>query len=296
MKLSDKALLVRLGISQWTARKFDKKATEQVASANNAAVQSGRYNKSLLPMNDFLTSVHQKSTLIRKKYYANTLPWGIDGTQILPSANYLSFMTEFRKEKYEWQMVVNSFLTEYLRLKTHARVSLNTLYNEADYPSQDEVASKFNMDLQVMPVPDGDFRVDIAEEELTRITADVERRVIDASQNAMKEAWTRLHERVRHMAEKLDDPKAVFRDTLVENTREICSVLTRLNFTDDPNLEAMRQEVEQSLTKHHPDALRNDPDLRRDKAAEAKAIMAKMGAFMGSNPEVSKELEVTNGD
>ena len=85
------------------------------------------------------------------------------------------------------------------------------------------------------------------------------------------------------MAEKLDDPKAVFRDTLVENTREICSVLTRLNFTDDPNLEAMRQEVEQSLTKHHPDALRNDPDLRRDKAAEAKAIMAKMGAFMGAN-------------
>ena len=283
MKLSDKALLVRLGISQWTARKFDKKATEQVASANNAAVQSGRYNKSLLPMNDFLTSVHQKSTLIRKKYYTNTLPWGIDGTQILPSANYLSFMTDFRKEKYEWQMVVNSFLSEYMRLKTHARVSLNTLYNEADYPSQDEVASKFHMDMSIMPVPDGDFRVDVAEEELARITADVERRGVDASQNAMKEAWTRLHDRVKHMAEKLDDPKAVFRDTLVENTREICSVLTRLNFTDDPNLEAMRQEVEQSLTKHHPDALRNDPDLRRDKAAEAKAIMAKMGAFMGAN-------------
>ena len=283
MKLSDKALLVQLSISQWTARKYDKKATEQVASANNAAVQSGRYNKSLLPMNDFLANVHQKSTLIRKKYYANTLPWGIDGTQILPSANYLSFMTDFRKEKYEWQMVVNSFLSEYMRLKTHARVSLNTLYNEADYPSQDEVASKFHMDMSIMPVPDGDFRVDVAEEELARITADVERRVVDASQNAMKEAWNRLHDRVKHMAEKLDDPKAVFRDTLVENTREICSVLTRLNFTDDPNLEAMRQEVEQSLTKHHPDALRNDPDLRRDKAAEAKAIMAKMGAFMGAN-------------
>ena len=283
MKLSDKALLVQLSISQWTARKYDKKATEQVASANNAAVQSGRYNKSLLPMNDFLANVHQKSTLIRKKYYANTLPWGIDGTQILPSANYLSFMTDFRKEKYEWQMVVNSFLSEYMRLKTHARVSLNTLYNEADYPSQDEVASKFNMDMSIMPVPDGDFRVDVAEEELARITADVERRVVDASQNAMKEAWNRLHDRVKHMADKLDDPTAVVRDTLVENTREICSVLTRLNFTDDPNLEAMRQEVEQSLTKHHPDALRNDPDLRRDKAAEAKAIMAKMGAFMGAN-------------
>ena len=38
-----------------------------------------------------------------------------------------------------------------------------------------------------------------------------------------------------------------------------------------------------SLANNHPESLRNDPDLRRDKAAEAKAIMDKMGAFMGGN-------------
>jgi len=283
MKLSDKALLVQLSISQWTARKYDKRATEQVASANSAVNAAGRYNKSLLPMNDFLSNVHQKSTLIRKKYYANTLPWGIDGTQILPSANYLAFMNEFRKQKYEWQMIVNQFLAEYESLKYDAQRLLGNLYSDTDYPSKDEIASKFNMDMAIMPVPSGDFRVDIADEELARITSDVEARVQDAAQSAMDEAWKRLHERVQHMAEKLADPAAVFRDTLVENTREICSVLSRLNFTDDPNLEAMRLEVEQSLTKHHPDALRNDPDLRRNKAAEANDIMKRMGAFMGSN-------------
>ena len=41
MKLSDKALLVQLNISQWTARKYDKKATEQVAATYNSAVQAG---------------------------------------------------------------------------------------------------------------------------------------------------------------------------------------------------------------------------------------------------------------
>lgn len=281
MKLSDKALLVQLSISQWTARKYDKRATEQVASANNAVNAAGRYNKSLLPMNDFLSNVHQKSTAIRKKYYANTLPWGIDGAQILPSANYLAFMTEFRKEKYEWQMIVNQFLTEYESLKYDAQRVLGSLYNDADYPTKDEIATKFNLDMAIFPVPSNDFRVEIADEELARIQTDVEARVQDAAKSAMDEAWNRLHERVKNMAEKLADPAAVFRDTLVENTREICSVLSRLNFTDDPNLEAMRSEVEQSLTKHHPDALRNDPDLRRDKAAEAKALMDKMGAFMG---------------
>lgn len=54
-----------------------------------------------------------------------------------------------------------------------------------------------------------------------------------------------------------------------------------INFNDDPNLEALRQDVEGKLIKH-PDALRNDPDLRRDTAAEAKKIMDAMSVFMGA--------------
>jgi hypothetical protein len=68
---------------------------------------------------------------------------------------------------------------------------------------------------------------------------------------------------------------------MIENAREICMILPRLNFADDPNLESLRQEVEMGIANHHPDALRNDPDLRRDTAAEAKAIMNKMSVFMG---------------
>jgi hypothetical protein len=136
------------------------------------------------------------------------------------------------------------------------------------------------MDMVVYPVPSSDFRVSIASEELTRIQQDVERRVRDAEQAALKEVWTRLFERVKHMAEKLADPKAIFRDSMVDNAREICALLPRLNFNDDPQLEAMRQEVESKLIKH-PEALRNDPDLRRDTAAEAKVIMDKMSVFMG---------------
>ena len=282
MKLSDKALLVQLGVSQWTARKYDKRATEQVALQNNSALGAGRYNKSLLPMNDYLDNVHKKTTAIRAKYYANTLPWGIEGTMLLPSANYLSFMTEFRKEKADWQQLVDVFFNEYSRLKLDAQRFLGNLYNEADYPPLYEIQRKFKMDLAVFPVPSNDFRVEISDSELERIQSDVEQRVQDAAQNAMSEAWQRLYDKVKHMHEKLADPKAIFRDTLVDNTREICSVLSRLNFADDPNLEAMRQQVEQSLVNNHPDSLRNDPDLRRDKAAEAKDIMAKMGAFMGA--------------
>ena len=283
MKLSDKALLVQLGISQWTARKYDKKVTEQVAVQNGSASQAGRYNKSLLPMNDALSNIHQKSTLIRKTFYLNTLPWGIEGTQILPSANYLEFMTSFRKMKAEWQLLVDTFYQEYPKLHADAQRFLGNMYNRDDYPDLHEIQRKFNMDMAVFPVPSDDFRVSIGDEELAKIQSDVETRVKSSAQQAMQEAWQRLYDRVKHMAEKLADPKAVFRDTLVENTKEVCSVLSRLNFTDDPDLENMRQQVEGSLANNHPESLRNNPDLREQKAEEARAIMDKMGAFMGGS-------------
>lgn len=281
MNLNDRALLVQLTISQWTARKYDKKATQQVADANNTTMSAGRFNKSLLPMNDLLDHVHKKATHIRTKFYENTLPWGVEGTQMLPTANYLSFMTDFRKEKAEWNHLVNNFVDNYDALQQDAKRILGNLYNPADYPSSMEIRQKFHMDMSVFPVPSTDFRVSIASEELTRIQQDVERRVKEAEQAAMKEVWQRLYDRVKHMAEKLADPKAIFRDSMIENAREICAILPRLNFADDPNLEALRQEVEMGISNHHPDALRNDPDLRRDTAAQAKAIMDKMSVFMG---------------
>ena len=281
MNLNDRALLVQLNVSQWTARKYDKRASKEVTTAHGASSAAGRFNKSLLPMNDKLENIHKKTTFIRTKYYDNTLPWGLDGTMMLPTANYLSFMSDFRKEKGEWESLVQEFLDEYDQMKLDAQRILGSLNDAADYPNVLELRHKFSMDMAVSPVPSADFRVAIGSEELTRIQQDVERRVKEAEQAALKDVWNRLYERVKHMAEKLADPKAIFRDSMVENAREICAMLPRLNFSDDPNLEAMRQQVEASLIKH-PEALRNDPDLRRDTAAEAKAIMDKMGAFMGA--------------
>jgi hypothetical protein len=280
MTLNDRALLVQLSISQWTARKYDKKATRQVADANGTTMDVGRYNKALLPMNGLLDYVHKKSSHIRTKFYENTLPWGIEGTMMLPTSNYLQFMTDFRKERDEWNTLVGNFVHNYDQLVQNAKRQLGSLYDPADYPSTSDIRTKFHMDMSVYPVPSTDFRVAIGSDELSRIQQDVERRVADAQTKAMQEVWTRLHDRVKHMAEKLADPKAIFRDSLVENAREICALLPRLNFADDPNLEAMRQQVEASLLKH-PEALRTDPDLRRDTAAEAKAIMDKMSVFMG---------------
>lgn len=281
MKLSDKALLVQLRVSEWTARKYDRKATEQVALQNGTDLSAGRYNKSLLPMNDYLADVHSKTRHIRQKFYKNTLPWGLEGMQILPSGNYLQFVQEFRQEKAEWEYLVSTFIEKYSELKRDAQRILGNLYSEDDYPDASVLLGKFSIDMAVFPVPNDDFRVQIADDELNRIQAEVTQRVQDAQTVAMKEVWGRLFERVQHIANKLADPSAIFRDSMLENAKEICELLPRLNITDDPNLEQMRQDVEAKLLNNNPESLRLDPRLREDKAKEAKEIMDKMSVFMG---------------
>jgi len=177
---------------------------------------------------------------------------------------------------------VYKFIDDYPRLIQNAQVSLGKLYNASDYPDIEDLKSKFDMDIRVMPVPADDFRVSIPDSELAQVRADVGAQVESATTKAMGEAWQRLYDRVKHISDKLHDPKSIFRDTLIDNTRDICDVLKRLNINDDDNLEQLRAEVEQSFTKLHPESLRNDPHLRTRKSNEASDIMKRMGAYMGA--------------
>ena len=281
MKLSDRALLVQLNISTWSANKLDKEISAETSAIKGAISNSVRTHKSLLPMCDMLTDIKSKASLIRQRFYDNTLPWGVKGIQILPTANYLTFMTEFRKERSEYEHLVNRFVPEYPQLVLDAQRFLGTAYKPADYPEAHEIADKFKMDMQVMPVPNNDFRVNIADEELERIHDEVSARVKQAAQGAMQDVWQRLYDKVKHFAEKMDDPKAIFRDSTVDHLVDLCELLPRLNVMDDPNLEAMRQEVEAKLAGYNPDVLRTSPDTRQSVADEANEIAAKMAAFMG---------------
>lgn len=280
MKLSDRAILVQLGISTWSANKLDKEISAETNAIKGVQHSAGRYHKSLLPMCDLLEDIKKKASLVRNKFYENTLPWGVKGIQILPTTNYLTFMTDFRKERSEYETLVNRFVPEYPQLVLDAQRFLGSAYKAADYPEAYEIADKFRMEMQVMPVPNNDFRVDIADAELARIQDEVEARVKDAARGAMQEIWHRLYDKVKHLAEKLDDPSAVFRDTTVSHLANLCELLPRLNVMDDPHLEAMRQEVEQKLVGHNPDVLRADVRARETAATHAKDIATKMAVFM----------------
>lgn len=278
MSISDKAFLVSLSISQWQARKLDKRVTSDVAIQHGVHTTAGRYNKVLLPATDLLNRIHAKTSVMRKWFYTNTLPWGIEGTQLLPSYNLMTFRSEYAQHKAEWESVVRVFVAEYPRLVGEAKKNLNGMFNTSDYPDQSEIASKFSIDIALLPVPNTDFRVSVADEELEEMKNELEGRLKNAQDVAMAEVKNRLYERVETVAEKLADPTNIFKDSLIGNVVETCDLIKRLNFTDDPDLEAIRLEVENTIGKCNPDVLRLDPIYREQTCTMAKMILHSLKA------------------
>ena len=71
--LSQRALLVSVNVSQWAARKMDKRATETVNVAHRTSSLAGAYSKKLLPQALELETINTITSQTRKYYYEQTL-------------------------------------------------------------------------------------------------------------------------------------------------------------------------------------------------------------------------------
>ena len=274
-ELHTRAMLVSLRISAWSARKYDRKVSQETASAHNTTLDAGRYNKHLLPGDaPAYKALTSHIANFRVEHYAQTLAWSDDGWRLLPVKNYQAYTDMVRKGMHTADTLLADFCADYPSMKQTARNILNGMYSDMDYPS--DIASKYSWGVEYNPVPAGtDFRVTIAAEEINAIAARTEQRVKQAFSDAQSDAVQRLADCVSKIHERLAQPEAIFRDSLIGNARELCEVLTRLNLADDANLETLRRQTE-LLAMTEPSTLRENPDVRIATANEAQSILDAM--------------------
>ncbi len=289
--LKEKALLVKFSRCSYSARKYDKKVSGEVEAKYNAK-DAGRYNKVLIAK-EALEKGQKASNEARTFVYTQTLPWTDEGWRILTSANYLPFTQEMRKKIRAIDEADREFIDKYPDFKEEAKARLNGLYNEMDYPPVSEIARKFSCSIEFQPIPEAqDFRIpsDMSPEQIEAIGKDLDERVKAATSEAVKDLWSRLYDVTSHAAERLSSPDLIFRDSLIQNITDLCELLPRLNLTNDPALEAMRQRIESSLTMFMPDELRpKDSDKpgekiikeanRRETAEEARKILKDLEGY-----------------
>lgn len=278
MSLKTNALLVSINITQWTGRKLDKRATATVEATHATDKGVGNYTKRLLPGAKELEAIASAAGALRKFYYENTLPWAADGSRIISSQNYFPFTQEFRKRKAEFDSHVAAFLAEYPKLQAEARLKLRDLFYETEYPDPSRLAERFRCEMTIFPVPDvGDFRVELSDAEKTVFLESMAR----VEREALQECYGRLFEVIAKAAERLKQPDAIFRDSLIGNITELVELLPRLNPIHDPKLEALRAEVSAVVSKVSAESVRASETTREETARKLTDIADRMGAMMG---------------
>ena len=96
---------------------------------------------------------------------------------------------------------------------------------------------------------------------------------------AMFSVWERLAEVLGHFTDKLSSD-ASLRPAMINNLEEIVALLPDLNVLNDPDLEAIRQRIDDKLTGYDVKQFRDDKHTRKAVATEAQAIMEEMSGFM----------------
>lgn len=250
--LSSSAMLVELNISVWTARKLDKKVSNDVDISNSTQTKAGNYHKNLLAGDDSLAAIGKLASLIRTYHMGITSPWNDSGQRLLTTAYFLTYKQEMARLEKEYWGLVNQFLPAYSTKISAAAFQLGTLFNREEYPDVDKVESKFGLSVRYTPVPEsGDFRVDIGNEGVEELKAQYEEMYAFNVAKVTQDAWDRLYKVLNQLSFGLrtneDGTKGKVYESVLDNASDLCEILQHLNVSGDTQLEAMRVKLQDSL-------------------------------------------------
>jgi len=277
--LHDRALLVTLSLSKFEPKRTDKRITRQVLSDHGAAAGTLRVAKKLLP-DEAIEPINKLHSETREYHYRHTLAWGEQGERLLNSQFFMEYAAAMAAFREKADALSDTFAAHYDDYVATARTSLNGAFDPSDYPAQRLIREKFRFKLEYSPVPAaGDFRISVMEEAMENLRQSVDIRIADATRSARTEAARRLAEPLAAMVQRLSDPDAVFRDSLVTNLREMADLLPVLNVTADPELDSVRQRILTDLYQADPGLLRENRTVRASTARKAQSILDTMNGF-----------------
>lgn len=282
--LSTRAMLVKLKIHRWGAKKNDDEMASEVATSKNADPALTKFTKQLL-RSDALDSYKKTARKCRKAHKFFTMPWD-EGVGLLPAELYFKYTERVGEIRREAEQYVDQFVEEYAKQWNNGlseyRKGLGGMFDEGDYPDPDRVRTKFGIQIRTYPIQDpNDFRVKLSGKTADGLRRQMGQDLRDDMAEAMRTPILRLHEVVAKVQEKLSNGEAVFRDSLIGNVQELVEILPALNVLGDPKVtEIIERANKEICSVTDVDALRKDEKYRKEVARSADQILKAMRGYV----------------
>jgi hypothetical protein len=265
----------------WEGQKLDRIASQELTTSKRSASDAARVNKHLVDKRWLQPMISARSA-IRNHHIAMTMPWKDNGDRLLPRQLYLKFIEEHSALVREFEKQKQEFLdVGYPTAREQAEFRMGELLNEDDYPRVEDLRRRFYVKLVIDAVTEvKDFRVTMSDDAKATIQAQMEANMAQRINVAMGEVWQRLGKTLGHFAAKMQDKDAIFRDSTIENLREIVDLLPGFNILNDAKLAEIGDEIKTSIYGIEADDLRKNPKTRTAIGGEAARILATMQGFM----------------
>jgi hypothetical protein len=282
-RITDRAILVDLDMHRWTASKKDKEVSHEVAQNHGSDAGMGRFTKDLIAKEPLkkLNSVYTEAGAYHREH---TTAWMDSGPRLMSASFFDTYRDKMADFELQWNSAVADFVAGYAGYVQDARLSLGTLFKDSDYPTPQEVERAYSFGYKLMPVPDSKhFEVLGVNAHVAEMQRRTEQQTAEALKATARDIGLRVKTAVQHMANKLNAYKVtsagtegIFRDTLVENVRELADLIPVLNVAGDPELDRIAQEM-RDLCVWSPEVLRENVQARQETAEKATAILATLG-------------------
>lgn len=284
--LNSAFLLCEFNASVWTARKLDRKQTDNVIISTTARSKgAARVNKNLLAGRPELDEIQKLVTEARNFVYDNTFPWTDGGVRLIATTRFMKFDAALEDYRFRFNALTDAFCTLYPTLITAQAMSLGTMFDRSEFPMADVIRQKFAFSVEYGPVPtSGDLRVDVIDalqEELKAKVQDAtERRakqVVDALEAKLTDHLERMKDRLTtDIGENPELKPRRFHDTLVSGAFDLCTLLKDYNLFQSDKLRTTREMLEATLSGVSPKDLRDDYAKREDVRKNVTALLTRM--------------------
>ena len=296
INVRSKAQLIILSVSSARFQKVDNPVSEAVCIKQNASRKAGRFVKSLIDPSALKTR-DKAVTALREYITSITLPWD-RGRRLIPNTSFIKYRPNI---KSYIQAVVNEtdkFIQAYPSWIEHASKNLGNLFDRSQYPSVNEIRHKFKVDLEFEPIPQRNhFLLDMQQTMVDEVSAKAEKKAEERLALAQRSAWQSLLEVTQHYAEVMKDPDRRFKKSTVDNLLDTLSLTPDLNFSEDPQLDMMVEDIKSKLSAVTAEDLRNVPAVRQVAAQHAEASADTLESLINAMDEDPIMAQaITNND
>jgi hypothetical protein len=215
-----------------------------------------------------------------------TLPFPEAGIRLLPQNSLGLFAQTMQTYRERLQQAATDLASQYDTIKSEAERRLGTLFNPGDYPTT--LDGLFDLEVSYPTIEPPAYLVSLHPEVYQQEQARVRERFENAVELAEQAFATELQRLTAHLAERLtglhDGQPKIFRDSAVQNLTEFFERFRRLNIRSSPELDALVEQAQQTITGVEPQTLRDSNRLRQMVARDFEQIQASVGELLVDRP------------